>query len=206
MNRFGSVLLLCGLMLPVGATQAIGYYGEGPYIGFSVGATSFDIDIGNWDDGSITSGRVDDNDVGVKFFWGYRMSNHFGFELFYTNLGETSFEGVSDGSGTTWAAGDISGYTKNSGYGASAIANVPLGERFDAFAKAGIYRWTVRHREFDSSGAFRFSDSGSDMMFGGGLSLNVTDFSSVRVEWERYTSIYDIYDVDMYSLGFVHRF
>ncbi len=121
-------------------------------------------------------------------------------------LDTNSFEGASSGTGGTWAAGDISGYTKNSGYGFSAIASAPLGGYLDIFAKAGMFRWTVRHREFDSAGAYRFSDSGSDIMFGGGLALNVTDRSAIRVEWERYTNVYDIYDLDMASLGFVHKF
>lgn len=200
------VIVALALVVPVGVAQANYYYGEGPYIGFSVGSTMYDIDIGNWDDGSIVSGSIDDNDVGVKFYWGYKLSHNFGFELFYANLGETSFEGVSDGQGDTWAAGAISGFTKNSGYGFAAIAGTPIGNWLDVFAKAGMFRWTVRHREFDTSGTFRYSDSGSDIMFGGGFALNVSDRSAVRVEWERFTDVYDIYDIDLISLGFIHKF
>jgi OmpA-OmpF porin, OOP family len=206
MKMLGIVVMVMALAVPVGIAQAQYYYGEGPYIGFSVGSATYDIDIGNWDDGSIVSGSVDDNDAGVKFFWGYMLSNNFGFELFYANLGETSFEGVSSGDGDIWAAGNVSGFTKNSGYGFSAIANIPFGSHVEAFGKAGMFRWTTRHRENDSSGAFRYSDSGTDMMFGGGLALNVTDRSAVRVEWERFTDVYDIYDIDLISLGFVHKF
>jgi OmpA-OmpF porin, OOP family len=198
--------MILALALPAGVAQANYYYGEGPYIGFGVGVTSYDIVLANWDDNSLGSGSVDDDDAGVKFFWGYKLSENFGMELFYVNLGETSFSAVSDGSGDFWESGNVSGYTKNQGYGFSAYASVPLSSRFDVYGKAGMYRWSVRERVANAVDNRPISDSGSDMLFGGGVGINLTDRSALRVEWERYINVYDVYDVDMMSLGFVHKF
>lgn len=207
MKMINGAVLIAAMLAPVAAAQAQSWlYDEGPYVGFSAGATSYDIDVRNWDDGSLTAGSVDDSDVGVKFYFGYRLSRNFGFELFYTNLGETAFEGVSSGDGSAWSAGEISGFTKNSGYGFSVIAGAPIGSSVDLFAKAGMFRWSVRHREFDSGGSYRFSDNGSDIMLGAGISFDVSERNALRLEWERYTDVYDIYDVDFISVGFINRF
>lgn len=201
-------IMVLALGVPVGMAQANYYYGEGPYIGFSVGVTEYDLGIGNWIDNTISPGSasVDDSDVGVKFFWGYRLSDNFGLELFYANLGETSFDGVSDGSGDFWLDGPVGGHTKNTGYGFSAYANVPLGAMFDVYGKAGVYRWSVRESVFNAVDTRRISDSGSDILYGAGVGFNVTDRSALRLEWERYAKVYDVYDIDMFSLGFVHKF
>ncbi len=210
-----AAVMALALVVPVGGAQANYYYGEGPYIGFSVGATGYDLDIANANvDGSLTGGSVDDSDVGVKFFWGYRFSNNFGVELFYANLGEASYEAESTGvpvpagpdNPPFWLAGTVGGHTKNTGYGLSAHANIPVTDFLDIFGKAGFYRWTVRDSVFNAVDNSRISDSGSDILYGGGLGLNITDRSAVRLEWERFVKVYDVYDIDLFSLGFVHKF
>ncbi len=204
-----AAVVALALVVPVGVAQANYYYGEGPYIGFTIGSTKYDIGVENWGGNAVISGSVDDDDVGVKFFWGYNLSENFGVELFYANYGETSFEGIADGSGDLWQGeGEFAafGYTKNSGYGFAAIAKVPVGRYLDIFGKAGMYRWSTRLNGTDAAGSFSVSDSGSDMLFGGGAGFNITDRSSLRLEWERYIKIADVYDVDMLSLGFIHKF
>ncbi len=213
MTVFRVTILALALVLaaPAGAAQTNYYYGEGPYVGFAVGVSVYDLELGNWDaDGSLTSGSVDDSDVGVKFYWGYNFSNNFGLELFYVNLGETAFEGVSSGVATGgdnfWESGNVSGYTKNKGYGFSASAKLPLGRYLDIYGKAGMYWWDVDEYVFNAVDSRPIGDDGSDMLFGGGLGLNITDQSALRLEWERYINVYDVYDVDLFSLGFVHKF
>lgn len=212
MKTLKAVAVMAALAVPVGAAQANYYYGEGPYVGFSIGVTEYDLDIQNANvDGSLTGGSVDDSDVGVKFFWGYRFSSNFGVELFYVNLGEVSYEAESTGipdpdADPFWLAGTVGGHTKNSGYGFSAHANIPLTSFLDVYGKAGIYRWTVRDNVFNAVDNSRISDSGSDILYGGGLGINITDRSALRLEWERFVKVYDVYDVDLISVGFVHKF
>lgn len=203
-----AAVMAVALVVPVGVAQANYYYGEGPYIGFSVGMTEYDVDLDTWGSDSVVSGTVDDSDVGVKFYWGYSLSSNFALELFYVNLGETEFEGIVTDGGIWEGDGEFPGlaYTKNTGYGFSALGKLPIGEMLELFGKAGIYRWTTRLRGVDDFGPFRSSDSGSDMLLGGGMAVNVTDRSTLRLEWERFIKVYDIYDVDMISLGFVHKF
>ena len=83
------------------------------------------------------------------------------------------------------------GVKLNSEIGAYGLAKLPIGERFDIFAKAGAAR-----TDFSPGG----SDSG--FAYGAGGDFLFTDHDGIRADWTRH----DYNAIDSYSLAYVRKF
>lgn len=201
MNRLLSAGLVAAAMAPVGAVHA---WDEGPYLGFALGGTSYDLDVADYDDGNIVSGTgsVDTSDTGYKIFGGYRVTPNVAVELYFADLGDSTFRGEADGLVEDhWCFGRVSSQVEVDGLGLSLLGNAPIGRDFNAYGKFGIFAWKMRAHETDSCGRFRDSESDTELMYGAGVSYQLNYQTSVHLEWERYTDILGNFDIDFFSLG-----
>jgi OOP family OmpA-OmpF porin len=154
--------------------------------GFSIGASAGYVTIA--DDESTV--EFDGNDVGYKFFGTYMFNNYFGLEGGYVDFGAPDTD--IPGSNLSIEASGWNGYL---------VANLPLGNTFDLFAKAGAVKW-----DSDSfiDGITVGSDDGSDLALSGGARLNIGSLGiRAEIDW------YDIADTDkawMASIGLDFRF
>ncbi|MDR2878141.1 MAG: porin family protein [Chromatiales bacterium] len=198
MRKLLCVGALAAGMAPIGALYAIE---PGPYLGFGIGATSYDLGVSDYDDGNVTRGSVDTSGTGYKLYGGYRFTPNIGLEAYYANLGNTTFNGVANGTTKKhWNFGDISSKSSVDGFGAAMVGTFPVNRDFNVHGKFGLYSWDFDSRETDSGGSFRDSDSGTGLMYGLGVSYQFNFQTALQLEWERYTDV-PSFDVNFFSLG-----
>lgn len=117
---------------------------------------------------------IDDEDIGWKLYGGMMITDNFGFEVGWTDLGDMNQNGVD---------------LETEGFVAAGLAALPLTEDFSLYAKAGVFSWdqdinTVSH-------------DGVDPMYGLGARLRFMDQFHVRVEWEQFDTKFE---TDMISV------
>ena len=109
------------------------------YVGAGVGQTDVPgFSLSDLDDGSLTSGSVDETDTGWTLYGGVRLHKYLGLEADYIDLGTFRIDAVSDGTGTDFAAGPVTAAASADGFSLSALGLIPVGDNFDLFARAGI--------------------------------------------------------------------
>ena len=173
-----SIVLIAGLALAATSANA------DP--GFSIGASAGYVTVAD----SESTVEFDGNDVGYKFYGTYMFNNYLGLEGGYVDFGAPDTDVL--GSNLSIEATGWNGYL---------IANLPLGNTFDLFAKAGAVKWDA-----DSfiDGIAVDSDDGSDLALSGGARLNIGSLGiRAEIDW------YDIADTDkawMASVGLEFRF
>jgi OOP family OmpA-OmpF porin len=197
------VFILSGLVF--GASSAVAQ--SNFYVGVGGGqAEANELSFTDFDDGSGIAGSFDDSDFGLKLFGGYKFFEYFALELAYVDLGSVSFDAVSDGSGSIYAAGPVTGSVSAKGPSASAVGMIPVGDRFDFLIKAGFMAWdadvSVSNTAF---GTANTSEDGTDLAYGLGAQFRFTERFSVRGEWERFTGIIDT-DGQLLSLSVQYSF
>lgn len=127
--------------------------------------------VADIDDASDVNGiqlTMDDNDIGWKLYGGMFITDYFGFEAGWTDLGDMNKNSV-----------DI----ETEGFTAAGLVAFPIGKTFQIYGKAGVFFWDqdVNTINFD----------GEDVMYGVGARLRVMDQFHVRVEWERYDTKFE---------------
>lgn len=148
------------------------------YLGGAGGNSSIDGDIGGV--------NVDDS-TALRFFGGYRFSDHFGLEVAYLDLG--SFD--ANGSGTS-----LSGSAEADGFQLAVLGVVPIGERFAVEARAGMFFWDGNARFGGSS--VDPSDKNAFLAVGG--SYAISQRIDLTADWTR-LELANV-EVDMISIGF----
>jgi OmpA-OmpF porin, OOP family len=141
---------------------------NGLYVGAGIG------------DFGIKVGGFDASDTGFKVFGGYRFMNYFAAEVEYLD-GGTAEDGGFDI--------DVSGWN------VSGIGRLPIGEKFNVFAKLGMIFWDA-----DLGGIESASDSGEDFSWGIGAGFSFTDQFGMQVEYQGF-EIEDTDTVDMISVS-----
>lgn len=141
---------------------------NGFYVGAGVG--DFGIDVGPFDG----------SDTGFKVFGGYQFMKYLAAELEYVDGGTVDLGPLDI---------DVSGFNL------SGVGILPLGEKFNLFAKLGMIFWDASAR-----GKGGGDDSGEDFSWGIGGGYSFTDHFGVRVEYQGF-EIEDSDTVDMISLG-----
>ena len=201
------VFLLFALSATTHAAQP-GWYG-----GVGFGQSDYDLGVSDFDDGSLLSGNVDETDTAFKIFLGNRINENVSIEFGYLNLGEATFEGVSDGSALLfdglWEAGPVSADAETDGIHLAFIGNIPISDRLGLMAKAGLFVWDVSLGLSDTSGSYSGDEDGTDLFFGLGLDYEITDKVAIRGEWERYSMDFGIdgdIDADLFSASLIFRF
>ena len=147
--------------------------GNGPYFGAGIGDFGVEVD------------DFDASDTGFKVFGGYRFMDYFAAELEYID-GGTAEDGVAEI--------DVSGWN------VSGLGRLPLGEKFNVFAKLGMIFWDA-----DLGGIARGSESGEDFSWGIGAGYSLTEQFGVQVEYQGF-EISDADTVDMISLSGTWQF
>ena len=158
------------------------------YVGVSFGSTDFDANA------SIISGdgAISDSDSGSKLFFGFQYTPNVALELHYTDLGESSLEGVSgtqvniSGSVATFGgAGVVS--SEFTSFGASGVYRFNTEEKFQPFVKLGLHRWEI---DLNSTvTGFSDKDDGVDIFYGLGFDVVISE--SIALNFA-----YEIYDID----------
>jgi OOP family OmpA-OmpF porin len=182
----------------------------GAYLGLSVGQTKID----EFCDVFSGASSCDDTDVGWKIFAGYQFNRFFAVEGGYVDLGKASasVSGVQD---PFFECGTISGSLEAEAWGAfaSAVATIPIGQRFGIFGKVGgAYTDAELTASGTSSlcgaGSDSLSDDGVNLTFGVGAKFDILRNLSIRAEWERFNDVGGDFeaDVDLISAGVAYKF
>jgi OOP family OmpA-OmpF porin len=189
------VRLVC-LTVTGGCLIASGQADTGIYIGAGLGeATGRDFDFATVD--TLFAGqnldtqtiRVDNTHSAWKVFAGYQVLPYLAAEAQYAHLGRFTFDAL-----TTLDPGAVSGDAQFDDWSISAVGVLPLHDRFDVFAKAGLGYWKAK---LTASGvgagsvAANETADGIRPVFGLGARLHITSSLSARAEWELYKSIGD---------------
>lgn len=170
----------------------------GFYVGAGIGDGSVTVDIDEASD-------FDGSDTAFKVFGGYKFMKYVGVELEYVDGGDAedqwreSFEGVTE---------ELKVTIGFSGFNASAVGFLPIGEKFSVFGKLGFMMWDADLRarySFDGfSDSESDSESGTDFSWGVGAGFDFTDNLGVRVEYQAF-EIEDA-DADLFSGSVVWMF
>jgi OOP family OmpA-OmpF porin len=159
------------------------------------------------------SSSLDDTDTAFGATLGYKVTENFATELSYVDLGSpvdyqstnTVTDGVTPLNATTRAEATASGPVL------SFLGILPIGERFDVYARAGLALMDTEARvsvsASDVSASASASTRRSNAMYGIGGEFNVSKRFGIRIEWNRYADIGSDEvtgegDVDMFSAGF----
>jgi hypothetical protein len=179
------------------------------YVGVSVGVSNLDMGIADLMNGA----SFDENNQGVKIFVGFDIDDKFSIEGHFANLGGGTISGKhndsftlngktytfdikkADGITSSTATASIDATTIN--YGVSSVYNFtniydfinPTNvNKITPFVKLGLHRWETK---FDS-GAINVdvdkltTESGIDAFYGLGVSAEITDGISAKLEFERF--------------------
>ncbi len=120
-----------------------------------------------------------ENDIGIKFFGGYRFNQNLAVEGGYTDFGTADDGGV-----------DVS----VDGFEVAAVGILPMNPQIDIFGKLGILLWDA---DFDAGTFGSGSDDGTDLFLGFGASYNISPQLSARATWD----FYDFDNGDGWILG-----
>ena len=166
------------------------------YAGGAIGQSKASLDSGirtaellglGFDDAGT---HADERDTAYRAFVGYRLHRYFAAEIGYTDLG--SFTLTSN----VAPSGQLNSRTRISGAELSILGLLPIGERFTAFARAGVLDAHVRTSYGGSGSVVLFdnvdsSSHKSAAVYGIGGWFDVLPRWSVRAEWTTYRRIHD---------------
>jgi len=154
------------MLISVSITPSAFAVEVGPYFGFSLGTADDDI--------------LNEDDSGFKIFGGTNLSEQYGFEIAFVDLGEY-----------------VGGAISQSGLAFDLVGYFPVAQNVDIFGKVGLFLWTVDIGPF--------SDDGTDLTYGFGVNVGIANQMSVRAEWENFTDISGG-DVSLVSAGLTFNF
>lgn len=204
-----AVLSLCLGMLALNDASADD---SGWYVGGGIGHVSNDLELGDFDDGSIISGTVDTTETAYKLFGGYRINRYLRAESGFVSLrndldSKTTFEGISDGSGPGFASfpdGEVSAdIDQQTGFFLALVGSYPLSERWSITAKIGAFNWDTELTTIDLNGERDMHFDGTDTLYGFGIEHQLRNSMLLRLDVERYTDIVDHdFDVAGVSIGY----
>jgi OOP family OmpA-OmpF porin len=195
--------LLAALLVTAGPAGAAPV---GAYVGAALGSTSMDLSAADTERGLTDAGfpnrsSVDgDSDTGYRLFAGYRFNGWLGAELSYVHLGKGRIRSTT----LTTPAASIDTEIKAYGVNLGLAAGYPVTDRVDLYAKLGVFFWDAKASATatNSAGSADTSsdDSGSDVSYGLGASVRVSDNFALRADWDRY-NVGDNADTDLFSVG-----
>ncbi len=147
-------------------------------VGASVGSVKTELDD--------TAVAFDATDFGWKIFGNFMLTDNFGVEASYIDLGKPDDTIL----GTNYQF-------ESSAFGAFAVGALTATDLINVFGKIGVVSWDT---EISVDNLPSLSDDGTDLAYGVGVAFEPTDALSIRGEWE----IFDIEDADavwMFSVG-----
>lgn len=181
-----AVCLLCST--PVLALDAGHWYG-----GVAAGMSKVDTGVADWDDGSISTGQVDNTGFSYNVFAGYGFTRHLGLELNYWRIADTDFHGTSVSiRPSVWVPGQVQGVTEAQGVSVEAVLAWPFGRRLSVFAKGGLFFWDTVIKYFptvssqvaiENNQLTLINDNGVQPIFGAGVDLRLSRNWGLRAAW-----------------------
>lgn len=203
--------LACAL---AGATGSV-FAQAGWYVGLTLGSSNVDLnpDVVAVSGATSTSFVSDQRDPGVKVFAGYRFNRTFALEGGYAWLGE--FQATTQVAAPT--TGALNADIRVIGLFVDALAMLPIGERFAAYAKLGVLGSETRTFRSVSGTVTpaagvntNASSDAANLSYGLGAQYHIDGKATLRVEWQRYADVGDAntgeFDIDLYSAGLLFRF
>lgn len=160
------------------------------YLGASAGESKYRSDCSR----TVTLFECGTKDTGFKVFAGGKMNQVLGLEVGYTSFGTISVRG---GETEAWAVP------------ITLTAGIPLGSRFDLFAKGGgLYARTDVSVDLNDSFSARGSRNGWGWTYGAGATFAVTPTVLIRADFDRHKLDFvgGRRDVDMLTAGVQLRF
>lgn len=142
------------------------------YFGIGLGTASYSED------------DFEESDTGLNLFVGFTPNENIGLEISYTDFGKQE--------------GDYYGYDASvevTGLGFSAVGFLPVSDNVDLFAKVGMLSWDADVE----LGSLYGSDDGTDLMFGFGATIKLSEQFSLRGAWD-FVDL-DGGDLDMLSIN-----
>lgn len=177
------------------------------YIGAGAGGVNSNYSRSN-DDGSLGGNfDKDDSSLSGNVYFGYELTDHFGFETGYYDLGKSTFDSVSTG-GTSWSAGPVSADHEAYGGSFAAVVRYPLNDRLSLIGTAGMFWWVSKETFLDGGVTTVEQESGSSATFSGGLEwdVGVKDRFVWRTEVHQFVVDDSSYDLTQYTFSVVYRF
>ena len=156
-------------------------------LGVGVGASKFHSDCA----GNFT---CDNRDTAWKVFAGGRFNRYFGMEFGYNDFGKVDQNG---------------GRTKAFAANLSLVAALPIGDRFDVFAKGGGAYGRTDVSSDASLGLAGGTKSNFEGTYGVGASYAITRNWMVRADWDRFNLDFvgqGKHDVDTATASLQYRF
>jgi OOP family OmpA-OmpF porin len=175
------------------------------YGGFGIGQSSIDTGVT-----AITgSASLEEEDTGFKFFGGVNLNKLISVELFYADLGQASLSGNTgdtfQSDGTTFIfTGSGSITLEGISYGLVPVIGYDVTDNIRPFAKLGVERWEAEATVQSAVSTVNLSDSGTDLVYGGGVMFKLDKNIGFRAEFERHR--FDSDDVDLISVGALYTF
>ena len=146
------------------------------YASVGVGPTFFSDHPDANDDGSLSNVDAHDSGFGWNFSAGF-AGRYVGAELGYVNVGTSKFDAVSDGSGDSWGAGDVSAEVEGGGWAASGLARIPIKPRWVMLARLGVLGWSTKETFTETFGSTTYTsydeDSGTSVLYGVGFEYDI---------------------------------
>ncbi len=169
----------------------------GFYVGAGIGNAGFEVDGNDPDLGDIDDLEFEGDDVGYKLLAGYRVAPWFAVEASWNDFGSPD---------DSREVGNVQIETQfeTDGFDFSLMGILPLGDKFDLFAKAGYFWWDVEASEENAGIVETVQDSGEDLTYGVGAQWNPGSFG-LRTEYQ----IYDVEGIDdlwLLSVSALFRF
>ena len=217
MSKVAAQALVLGCV-PATATLAAD---SGFYFGITGGLATFDlpskgsIDALFEEEGlALASSSLDDDDTAWGLQVGYRWNSYVAAEVGYVNFGTAEYRATP--AGFTGIDGEASLRARSSGPTLSVLGMLPVGERFDLHARAGVYfadtRLRYREEDFQTGDVFseEIKPSSENPFVGIGAAWNINDSYSLRIEYQRFFDVGDKdtigeTDIDLLSFSVLFR-
>jgi opacity protein-like surface antigen len=173
--KIGTTAVLAALSLAFAAGAQAQENAQGFYAGAGVG--TFKLDIDDPDDVVTTIEKYSSDDTAWKAFVGYRFSPYVAVEGAYVNLGSPD----------DTIAPDTKLTVETDGFAPYVVGTLPIGDTFEAFAKAGYYWYDINAR-VTGPGTVIASDTTSDSTFvwSAGFGANLFERFNLRLEYEQF--------------------
>jgi len=178
-------LLLLSLTSSLFAASLAQAVESGPYIGAGVGNAGIERDGNDPNLGDVGDRDINGSDAGYKLLGGFRFADYVGLEASWNDFGKA--DDSTDVGGTP-----VETEFEADGFDVSLMGLLPLGDRFDLFAKAGYFMWDAEESSRSAGLVERVERDGQDLTYGAGLQGFFFERLGVRAEYQ----IYDIDGVD----------
>lgn len=185
----------------------------GWYVGSGFGVVAAGYKAADFDDGSTSQTRIDDNDTAWKLFGGYRFNRYLAVEGAYVDLHnefdeKTTFSAVSDGAGSQFVSlpgGPVSvDIDEITGFVAAAVGSYPLTNCFVVSGKLGVVAWEAEQTTLDLRQREASLD-GTDALVGIVAEYRFHNGIAIRGEAERYFDVGET-DQDVVSVSLLYQF